>query len=234
MGGLAAGLAFCRAHAGRLRRPKAGERCTASMRSGKRCRNWAVRGSAQQYGARLCNVHLPDGDGRKIHRRLPGPGERRCRALTLEGARCREWVAVRDGGRGLCWQHAFPHLHGSITHGFFRRSPWFSPAQQAALLRIVEEGAPMTGELVLLRLKLRDVFAYLGRSDLSPGQMDRAALLIFRGVGAVARLLQAQKILSTLDWGPTSAGGTGKMMEQMYLNAAAADAAAEDGEATVV
>jgi hypothetical protein len=217
------GEALCSFHARRTRRPpRAYERCTAITLSGEPCGGWAAHGSAAQYGAGLCPVHLPKGDGRKIGWRLPGPGERRCTALNRHGERCPQWAIAKprdgDGGeeaRDLCWIHAFPHLNGNVRHGFYRAVPHFTPAQQAAILRIAEEGAPLTAEVLLVRLKLREAFAYLSRNDVSGAEMNHVALLILQGVRTVSRLLGAQAALTDVYWGPYSAGGAGKMLDSI-------------------
>jgi hypothetical protein len=178
-----------------------------------------VRGSEQQYGARLCTVHLPDGDPRKAYGRLPGPGERRCRAITVDGVRCSHWAMHDEAAGGLCRIHAFPDALPNITHGFFRAVPHFSPAIQAMIVRLAEEGPPAAAEVLLTRLKTRGVFAYFSEHELPPEEQDRVALLLFRGVNAVSRLLRARKTLSKIDWRPYSVGGTGKMLDAMRRNA---------------
>lgn len=213
------GQALCSTHAGLLRPPQPRERCTATNGDGRPCAGWAVHGTEQQYGAGLCPAHLPHGDPRKVRGRLPGPDQRRCRALTLHGDRCPHWAMSAESAGGKCWMHAFPHLHPRVTHGYYRRVPHFAPAMQAAILRLAQKEGPGTAQLILTRLKVKEVFAYFGRDDLGSAEMDRVAGLLYKGVRAVMRLVQAQNALAGLNWGPYSAGGTGKMVEQLYRQA---------------
>lgn len=227
------GKALCNLHAKGPHRPPAQERCAATTASGEPCTQWAVRGSAGQYGARLCAAHLPDGDERKVRNRLPGPGERRCQAITVEGVRCPNWAMVADGGceegpdgpdgggndraKDLCWMHAHPELNPSLTHGYYRVLPHFSPAFQAEIARMIEEGEPLKAAVALVRLKLYDAFAYFGDDGLSGDEKNRVARILFRGATTVGRLLMAQRKLAGLHWGPYSAGGTGKMLQSLTM-----------------
>jgi hypothetical protein len=206
-----------------------------------------VRGSEGQYGARLCPAHLPHGDPRKLRNRLPGPGERRCQAMTVEGVQCPNWAMTPfytpEGGQsgqrpncqasrrltadgpadgrpdgatiGLCWMHAYPELNPSLTHGYYRVLPHFSPAFQAEIARLVEEGEPLKAAVALVRLKLHDAFAYFGGDGLSHDEKDRVARILFQGAMTVGRLLMAERKLAGLRWGPYSAGGTGKMLRSL-------------------
>ena len=89
--------------------------------------------------------------------------------------------------------HTYPEQHGRIRHSYYRQVPHFTEAQEAFIAALAREGAPLTAELAVVRLKLRGVLAYLERPDLSAAARVRAAKIVFRGVGTVSRLLRAQK-----------------------------------------
>ena len=199
--------------------PEAGERrCSAMTKMGERCPHWAIRGTEVQYGMLLCPVHVPEGDARKIYQRWPGEGERRCRARTLDGKRCRHWALVEEAANGLCWLHAYPTQHPQIRHGYYRRIPYFPEHIQDYIGELAREGEPLSAETLVVRLKLRGLLAYLGRQDLSEAERVRVSRLIFRGVTTVSRLLQARKKLVDADWGPATAGGAGRLLELIVEN----------------
>jgi hypothetical protein len=153
--------------------------------------------SERIYGQALCMAHA---GVRQKAGRMPEDGEGRCTARTLDGKRCRRWaVSVEDGagdGEALCWVHAFPKAHGKITHGFFRQVPYFTEEQQAFIAELAREGEPLMAEVLVVRLKLRGVLAYLNRPGLSVAERIRVTQLLFRGVTTVSRLLRAQKKLA--------------------------------------
>ena len=208
--------ALCSVHAGRFRLPGPEERrCTARTKTGERCPHWAIRGTDAQYGRLLCAVHVPEGDARKIRQRFPEEGERRCTARTLDGKRCRHWAIRGEDGSSedLCWLHAFPKQHPQIRHGYYRRIPYFTEALQEFIAELAREGEPLVAEVVVMRLKLQGLLAYLGRPNLSEAERLRVTRLIFRGVTTVMKLLQAQKKLAEDKWVPGTAGGAGQLLE---------------------
>lgn len=210
--------ALCGVHAGRFRLPKPEERrCAARTYTGKRCPHWAIQGTEAEYGRWLCAVHVPEGDARKIRQRFPEEGERRCTARTLDGKRCRHWALQREEGSSedLCWLHAFPKQHPQIRHGYYRRVPYFPERLQAFIAELAREGEPLAAEVVVMRLKLQGLLAYLGRPNLSEAERLRVTRLIFRGVTTVMKLLQAQKKLAQVEWVAGSAGGAGQLLALM-------------------
>lgn len=211
---------ICSTHDGRTRPPGPQDRlegraCSALTARGELCDQWAILDSIERYGAPLCVAHLPPDDPRQIARRAPAPHERRCSARNLDGTRCARWASPREGARGLCWLHANPQDHGRITHGYFRRIPHFSPAEHAYIRQQAQEGPDLSGELVIMRFKLRDAFVYLGRPDIASTHKYRTATLLFRGATTVGRILRTQKKLGGINWGPESAGNAPQMLDQI-------------------
>lgn len=191
-------------------------RCSALNARGEPCAQWAVYGTIEEFGAALCPAHLPEGDQRRVRSRLPEEDhQRRCRANTLDGERCPMWAMADGESDGLCWLHAFPHEHGRITHSYYRRVPHFSPVEHAAVRRAARDGKPLSAEVLVVRLKLRDVLVYTGRPDVRGVELDRSAGLIFSGAGAVARIVRAQKKLAEIELGPYAAGCTSQLLEQI-------------------
>lgn len=227
----AQGRALCSVHAGRYRLPEEGERrCTATTAAGERCKQWAIRGTAAQYGALLCAVHVPEGDPRKIFKRFPAVGARRCRATTLEGERCPRWVSHAEEADGMCWMHAFPNDLPQIKHGYYRRLLHFSDVAHAAIRSLAEEGEPLAPDLAIVRLKLRNALLYTGRPDISSADMNRAAYVIYRGAMAVSRLVRSQRNLHKIRWGPTSGGYAPELLEKILQLYPGAPPSEEDAE----
>jgi hypothetical protein len=133
----------------------------------------------------------------------------------LDGERCPHWAMASEESGGLCWLHAFPHQHGQIKHSYYRRVPYFSPVEHTVIRDALQEDEPLSPELLIVRFKLRRVLAYTGRSDISALDMDRAAYVSYRGVRAVSRLLRAQKKSREIEWGPTAAGYTPQLRDQI-------------------
>jgi len=167
--------------------------------------------------------------------RAPRLGERRCTARTLAGERCKRWAlrmkkeaigqpqvagkeedgAGAGNARQLCWIHAQVGNNGSLSHGYYRRTSYFSERQRAAIARIARQEQPLSAELLLMRLKLRGVFAYLGREDLQPEERVRVTRLLLRGARAVARLLRAQQAMQRGGWTASSADGVNYLLAQV-------------------
>lgn len=113
--------------------------------------------------------------------------------------------------------------------------PYFSEKERAAIAEIARREKPLSAELLLMRLKLRGVFAYLGRQDLAPEERVRVTQLLVRGARAVAQLLRAQQLLqaqNTLEqgaWTTGSGDGVGYLLEQVL---AAEEKGASEGQGT--
>ena len=78
----------------------------------------------------------------------------------------------------------------------------------------LEEGPPAAA-LLVVRLKLRGLLAYLGRGDVSAAERLRVTRLIFRGVTTVSQLIQAQKSLVEMALLPGTAGCAGQLLDRI-------------------
>lgn len=186
---------LCNVHGGRMgwRGPARGaRRCRARNAQGERCSRWALREEpgSEGEGGTLCELHA-------VRRSLGPPEERRCTATTLDGERCELWVLGSDGegeeGPALCHFHAHPGQHPQISHGFYRRIPWFSETEALFIRACLRAGHPLTLQVVIMRLKLRGLIAYLNRPDLEPAERVRVSQLILHGCEIVTRLLLARR-----------------------------------------
>lgn len=186
---------LCSAHAGRMGRKgpaRGARRCRARNAHGERCSRWALRqepGSGGKAGT-LCLIHALQGS------MGPPPEERRCTATTLEGRRCKHWV-VRDGaqeedGPRLCPFHAHPGQHPGMTHGYYRKVPWFSETEALFIQACLRAGHLPAVQLIIMRLKLRGLIGYLNRPGLAPEERVRVATLILRACEIVTELLVAR------------------------------------------
>lgn len=210
------GVALCHTHAGRFQLPGPDDsRCQAWTKRNVQCPNWAVAGTEAQYGRLLCPVHLPKADERKPYSGPLRKGSRRCTAIKWDGTRCRS-RAMRTGKGAqaeLCWIHAFPQKHPTVLHGYYRRTPHFSDEEHAAIIKEAREGEPMAAELLIMRLKLRNVLKYVRNYKLSPWRMDAAVSVMLGGVRTVATLLEARRRLQQLQWKPTATRGPGALLD---------------------
>lgn len=210
---------LCNVHAGRLGRrgPASGpRRCTARNAHGQRCSRWALgeAGSSPGKPGALCHIHALRGSVG------PPPQERRCTATTLEGRRCNHWV-LNDGPQGedgshLCQFHAHPGQHPGITHGYYRQVPWFSQTEALFIRACIRAGHPLALQLIIMRLKLRDLLAYLNRPELSAAQRVRVAHLILRACDVVTDLLLARQKLAQLHWTSHTAGSLQLLLDQLW------------------
>jgi hypothetical protein len=187
---------LCSAHAGRFRLPAGTERrCEAITKTGAQCRNWAMR-PAEDGGISeraLCRVH-----GVGVRWRAPEARDdeagRRCTATTLAGARCQNW-ALAHTAPPLCRVHAYPDAHGQLRHGYYRRTPYLPPQVESALARLAVEGEPLAAEIVVARLKIAALLAYMNQPDLPAGAWLPACRIMPRALRVVARLVRAQQAL---------------------------------------
>lgn len=219
------GLPHCHLHAaGTHPPPPRKRRCTATVRRRpdpsrpdlrpRRCRAWALHDGDPP----LCRVHARGGRWRP-----PGPADRardrQCTARTLSGSRCARWALTRrppSQDPPLCWLHAHPRSHGRIRHSYYRRVPYFTPAQRAALVALARhDQRPLAAELALVRLKLHFLLNYLNRQTLTPRARLSATRLVFRAVRAVSRLLRARQQLAAANWTPVSLHGAGALLNHI-------------------
>lgn len=119
---------------------------------------------------------------------------RRCSATTLAGQRCASW-ALRGSDPPMCRVHAYPEAHPKIRHGYYRSTPYLRAAEQAYVAQLVAEGEPLAAEIVLLRLKIRAVLAYLAQPEVGLAQRRAAYGILLEAVRTVSRLLRAQQAL---------------------------------------
>lgn len=210
------GKALCHMHAGRFQLPGPGERrCQAQTKKNGQCPNWAVVGTEEEYGRLLCAVHLPKEDERRPYSGALRQGSRRCTAIKWDGTRC-HGRAMRTGKgakAALCWIHGFPQKHPGIRHGYYWRTPHFSDEAHAAIARAAREGEPMEAELMIMRLKLRDVLKYVRDNDVSGWRLDAAASVAYRGLGTVMNLVRARRRLMEIQWKSTAARGPGALLD---------------------
>jgi hypothetical protein len=142
----------------------------------------------------LCAVHVPEGDPRKIYSRMPEAGERRCTAKTLDGQQCRHWALVQDEeGRELCWLHAYPEEHPQIRHGYYMSPLPLSEVEREAIRLAMASERPLQGEIVLTRILIHMLLAYVTESGLPLGENLHSVRLIIQNVRTVAKLLLTQK-----------------------------------------
>ncbi|MFW6097036.1 MAG: hypothetical protein ACOC9Z_03120, partial [Chloroflexota bacterium] len=210
------GQALCHTHAGRFQLPGPGDsRCQAQTKTNGQCPNWAVAGTEAQYGRLLCAVHLPDGDERRPYSGALREGSQRCTAIKWDGTRCRSRALRTEEGAqaGLCWIHAFPQKHPTVLHGYYRRTAHFSDEAHAAIARAAREGEPMEAELMIMRLKLRDVLKYVRDNDVSGWRLDAAASVAYRGLGTVMNLMRARRRMMEIQWKPTAVRGPGALLD---------------------
>jgi len=156
----------------------------------------------------LCLSH-----GGRARYRGPGVAERQCSARTLAGRRCERWALLEEGEEApLCWLHADADNNGRLSHGYYRRVPYFTKSQQATIAAMARRERPLSGELLIVRLKLWGLADYLSRPELSPVERLRLTPLALNAVRAVARLLLAQRTLGRSGWKRGSAGGAGYLL----------------------
>lgn len=84
-------------------------------------------------------------------------------------------VVGGDEEPALCWVHAYPDEHRKIKHGYFRKAPMYGEREQAALEALIEAGRSLTAEILRTRLQLRELLAYLYRSELSLSEISTRA-----------------------------------------------------------
>lgn len=190
---LAEGEPRCPAHSGLQALPRATDRrrCTAiNSTNGERCRYWAMRDSEPP----LCATHAL-----KLRPRRPGPADyeagRVCTAISFHtGERCPQWASPGTEPP-LCWMHANPDKNPNLRHQFYRRSWQFSEAWRLYVQELAAQGDNMGAELTVLRLKLRDVVAYLDPDELAPGDFLPAMRVYERAVGTLLRLVRQRRKL---------------------------------------
>lgn len=141
----------------------------------------------------LCRVHSVG-----VRWRAPEtPDEeagRRCTATTLAGERCQNW-ALAHTEPPLCRAHAFPDAHGQLRHGYYRRTPYLPAPVKTQLAQLAAEREPLVAEIVVARLQIAGLLAYLGRPDLTAGKRLSAYRILQRALRLVARLMRIQHAL---------------------------------------
>jgi hypothetical protein len=187
-----AGHPICAAHVrDPTPRKPTGRRCSAHSRAGHPCRAWAMRGADPPR----CVAHATP------HFHQPGPADeaagRACTATTLSGARCQHW-ALPHTNPPRCHVHAYPGAHGMIRHGYYRQTSFLPPAVEAyvAGLRGTE---PLTAEIVVARLKVAALLAYLAQPGLPAAGRLAAYPLAGRALRTVARLIRTHHALTLTD-----------------------------------
>jgi hypothetical protein len=150
-------------------------------------------GDGRRSERALCRVH-----GVGVRWRAPEASDdeagRQCTATTLAGARCQNW-ALAHTAPPLCRVHAYPDARGQLRHSYYRRTPHFPPQVERALARLAVEGEPLAGEIVIARLQIVGLLAYLRRPDLMVGERLSAYRILQRALRLVGRLVRAQHAL---------------------------------------
>lgn len=184
----ATGRPRCAAHShDHQRPPPAGaQRCTSTTRAGQPCRAWAMPATDPP---RCAAHHLAP----RVRR--PAPADRQagrvCTATTLAGRPCRRW-AIRHTNPPLCSLHAYPGAHGRLRHNYYRRTPFLPPAVLARLDALRATGPPLSAEIVLARLQVAALLAYLAQPGLPLAGRLAAYPLLQRALRLVARLIRTQ------------------------------------------
>jgi hypothetical protein len=132
------------------------------------------------------------------HVRRPTPADRHagrvCTATTLAGNPCRRW-AIRHTSPPVCSLHAYPDAHGRLRHYYYRRTPWLPPALLARLDALRATSPPLSAEIVLARLQVMALLAYVTQPGLPPAASLPAYPLLSRALRAVARLIRTRHAL---------------------------------------
>jgi hypothetical protein len=91
--------------------------------------------------------------------------------------------------------HAYPDAHGQLRHSYYRRTPYLPPEVESALARLAGEGEPLAAEIVVARLKIGALLAYMNQPDLPAVAWLSACRIMQRALRLVARLVRAQHAL---------------------------------------